>query len=111
MPVNTRALLRSLAPGDAAPRRDAGARIRDALGRPPGRGRGQPTARVLPPIRTLTVGTGVSPVQPAAGAAGSRTITAGSEFHRPRSTLTSANQCATRDIPDRTPPPLSWTGG
>ncbi len=64
-----------------------------------GHARHRPAARVLPPIRTLTVGPGVPPGQPAAVAAGSRTITAGSEFHRPRSTLTSANQCATRDIP------------
>ena len=64
-----------------------------------GHGRRRPAARVLPPIRTLTVGPGVPPGQPAAVAAGSRTVTAGSEFHRPRSTLASANQCATRDIP------------
>ena len=31
--------------------------------------------------------------------AGSRTITAGSEFHRPRSTLNNANQYATTGIP------------
>ena len=47
---------------------------------------------VLPPIRTFTVGPGVPPGQPAgpplrASRTGSRTVTAGSEFHRPRSTL------------------------
>src|ERR1700723_897155 len=97
MPVNTRALLRSLAPGDAVARRDDRAR-NPAQGAPPGHGRHQPTARVLPPIRTLTVGTGVSPVQPAAGAASSRTITAGSELHRPRSTLTSALTSVPQEI-------------
>src|SRR5699024_6536562 len=45
--------------------------------------------RVLPPIRTLTVGPGVSPDQPTTEVAGSRTVTAGSDFHRPRSTLDS----------------------
>ena len=44
------------------------------------------------PIQTLTVGSGISPDQPCApccfqwAARGSRTITAGSELHRPRST-------------------------
>src|SRR5487761_1061832 len=77
--------------------------LRERLSNAAGHGRRRAAARGLPPIRTLTVGPGVPPGQPAAVAAGSRTITAGSEFHRPRSTLTSANQCATRDIPDRTP--------
>src|SRR5262249_31843057 len=47
-------------------------------------------ARVRPPIRTFTVGPGFHRVNRplALGAlAGSRTVTAGSEFHRPRSTL------------------------
>lgn len=40
-----------------------------------------------PPIRTLTVGAGISPAQPPSFCeGGSRTITAGSDFHRPRST-------------------------
>src|SRR5215468_7771392 len=45
--------------------------------------------RVLPPIRAFTVGPGIPPGQPARRLAwsGSRTVTAGSEFHRPRSTL------------------------
>src|SRR5262249_61134019 len=45
--------------------------------------------RVLPPIRAFTVGSGIPPDQPAGHLAwrGSRTVTAGSEFHRPRSTL------------------------
>jgi hypothetical protein len=46
-------------------------------------------SRVLPPIRAFTVGPGIPPGQPARHQAwrGSRTVTAGSEFHRPRSTL------------------------
>jgi hypothetical protein len=43
---------------------------------------------VLPPIRTLTVGLGISPSQPQACTFGSWTITTGSDSHRPRSTLT-----------------------
>ena len=51
-----------------------------------------PGRLVSPPIRTLTVGAGLPPAQPVTsprrgGVAGSRTITAGSDFHRPRSTL------------------------
>src|SRR5690606_8386690 len=44
---------------------------------------------VLPPIRTFTVGPGVPPGQPLARTvtSGSRTVTAGSDFHRPRSTI------------------------
>ena len=43
-------------------------------------------ARALPPIRTLTVGPGISPeVNRPLAAVGSRTVTAGSDFHRPRS--------------------------
>ena len=53
MPVNIRvSLLGALAPGDAR----AVTRVR--------RGRLTPTACVLPPIRTLTVGPGISPDQP-----------------------------------------------
>src|SRR5690606_14220032 len=56
---------------------------------PPNSGHGR--ARVLPPIRTFTVGPGVSPGPPSVvphrlPTAGSRTVTAGSDFHRPRST-------------------------
>ena len=44
-------------------------------------------ASCTPPIRTLTVGAGISPAQPPSFCEdGSRTITAGSDFHRPRST-------------------------
>ena len=44
-------------------------------------------ASCTPPIRTLTVGAGISPAQPPSFCeGGSRTITAGSDFHRPRST-------------------------
>ena len=44
-------------------------------------------ASCTPPIRTVTVGAGISPAQPPSfGEGGSRTITAGSDFHRPRST-------------------------
>ena len=44
-------------------------------------------ASCTPPIRTLTVGAGISPAQPSSFCeGGSRTITAGSDFHRPRST-------------------------
>src|SRR5580692_546119 len=70
MPVNIRVLLRFGSGGRGLMRPDTA---------------DHPCA--LPPIRTLTVGPGVPPGQPAADAAGSRTITAGSEFHRPRSTL------------------------
>ena len=64
---------------------------REQTGRRPGV-RPRSERLVLPPIRTFTVGAGVPPAQPAApprrvGATGSRTITAGSDFHRPRSTL------------------------
>ena len=42
---------------------------------------------VLPPIRTLTVGPGIPPDRPLSTIErSSRTITAGSDFHRPRST-------------------------
>jgi len=52
----------------------------------------RPGCPVHPPIRTFTVGAGIPPAQPIAptrraGTTGSRTITAGSDFHRPRSTL------------------------
>src|SRR5690606_24355932 len=49
---------------------------------------GRSTPHVLPPIRTVTVGPGVPPGQPAllTEGRGSRTVTAGSELHRPRST-------------------------
>ncbi len=44
-------------------------------------------ASCTPPIRTFTVGAGISPAQPSSFCeGGSRTITAGSDFHRPRST-------------------------
>ena len=44
-------------------------------------------ASCTPPIRTITVGAGISPAQPPSFCeGGSRTITAGSDFHRPRST-------------------------
>src|SRR5690606_12762339 len=60
---------------------------------------GRATPHVLPPIRTFTVGPGVPPGQPAllAEGRGSRTVTAGSELHRPRSTCvrTAARQHAT----------------
>jgi hypothetical protein len=40
------------------------------------------------PIRTVTVGTGVSPVQPPDASGGSRAITAGEELHlAPRTTV------------------------
>ena len=71
---------------------------RPVRSRTPGRRRGRTRAasgdgrrrhrhlRALP-IRTFTVGPGVPPGQPATGcAAGSRTVTAGSELHRPQST-------------------------
>src|SRR5581483_6977634 len=57
-------------------------------------------SRVLPPIRTFTVGSGIPPDPPSGSARpvgrvrcprGSRTITAGSELHRPRSTLLLSN--------------------
>src|SRR5215472_9217668 len=41
--------------------------------------------------------------------AGSRTITAGSEFHRPRSTLACQNQCAMPGIPLSHTEPVAWT--
>ena len=89
MPVNIRVLLRSVAPGDALARvvRALAAVRAFARSATAGHDQPRPAARVLPPIRTLTVGPGIPPGQPAAVAAGSRTVTAGSEFHRPRSTL------------------------
>ena len=55
-----------------------------------------------PPIRTVTVGAGISPAQPPSfGEGGSRTITAGSDFHRPRSTrlpLCHAGRVAARGV-------------
>ena len=64
------------------------------------RGRTGPAtnACVLLLIRTLTVGPGVPPGQPAtapwSGAAvGSRTVTAGADFHRPQSTRALSGQC------------------
>src|SRR6202012_4951335 len=87
MPVNNRASS-GQAPGDAT----AGRFLPCPFTRrcnAAGHGRRRPAARVLPPIRTLTVGPGVSPGQPAAVAAGDRTVTAGWGFHRPRSTLAS----------------------
>src|SRR5690606_29212525 len=47
------------------------------------------TERRAPTIRTFTVGTGIPPVQPrpaTRAGLGSRTVTAGSDLHRPRST-------------------------
>ncbi|CAI7977680.1 hypothetical protein FRAHR75_380041 [Frankia sp. Hr75.2] len=59
----------------ADPRRDGHAHVA-----------GTAVPRARPPIRTFTVGPGIPPGQPAATRAdGSRTVTAGSEFHRPRS--------------------------
>src|ERR1700754_4498287 len=59
-----------------------------------------PAARVLPPIRTFTVGPGISPGQPAAGCGRV------ADFHRrlgvspaPEHAFTAISQCATRGIP------------
>src|SRR5690606_28829579 len=76
--------------------------------------RGSPRHPVLPPIRTLTVGPGVPPGQPdaltlARRTAGSRTVTAGSELHRPRSTCVLPRQSATRGAGHRRrAPPPGW---
>ena len=62
-----------------------------------------PTACVLPPIRTFTVGPGISPGQPPAGCGRV------ADFHRrlgvsptPEHAFTPISQCATRGIPART---------
>ena len=72
--------------------------------RPAARPQGERPTGVLPPIRTLTVGPGVPPGQPCPSTwwwsgPGSRTVTAGSEFHRPRSTR--ARFCCGSSLPRR----------
>ena len=96
--------------GPPARRRSAHTRAGRSLGSPPDeltavrelgtlpRVAGHPAERhAHPPLRTFTVGAGIPPAQPphpsasgGCGASGSRTVTAGSDFHRPRSTLLTA---------------------
>src|SRR5271166_5789000 len=94
IPVNIRAYLLEAQPASGS---GGGAGTR------PCAARADPTARVLPPIRTFTVGPGISPAQPPAGCGRV------ADFHRrfgvsptPEHAFTPISQCATRGIPART---------